>query len=387
MKVNYKKIYNRRDKLKTDGTAAIIIEAYLNRKRKYFNTGINVEPKFWDVKKNIINNKHKLYQEYNRLINNLMRSLEDYEIETINSKGDFSLTDFDYFQNLNDNDFLAFFEEQKTKKEIKKSSKRVDTRTLKYLREFKRKLRFSDMNYKTITEFNSFLLKKNLHINTVHMHHKCLKSYINLAIKNKLIDFKDNPYIQFKAKKIETNRIALDSDELKKLSEIEFHGNDENIQKIRDMFLFSCYTGLRYSDLQQLQIKNINKNNNEIILSLRQQKTDSFINIPINIIFEGKPYDIVSPYLVSKDSEAFVFPRYTNQAANRLIKVISISAALGKNLTFHVARHTFGTLLATHTGDQFLIQNLMGHADIKTSMIYIHLSNKNIIDKLNNVKW
>jgi site-specific recombinase XerD len=77
----------------------------------------------------------------------------------------------------------------------------------------------------------------------------------------------------------------------------------------------------------------------------------------------------------------------TNQNTNRILKVIMMLAKIDKNITFHLSRHTFGTNLAVATSDQFLIKELMGHADIKTSMIYIHTSQEQIKNKLKNTDW
>lgn len=389
MRIQYKIIYNRRKKLKSNGTASVLVEAYLDRHRRYFNTGIDVEPKFWDKKKNVISVKHELYQSYNRHINSYLKKLEDFEINFTDKNGSFVLADFDYFNTSgNNDDFTLFFQNMMLKRGIKESTQKAEKTTLRYLKEFKETLRFSDLNYQIINEFNSFLLDKKLHINTVHRHHKIIKTYINIAIKSKLIELKNNPYIDYKVKKIQTQRITVSEEELEQISKLEFNKNTENIRSIRDMFLFSCYTGLRFSDLQALKIKHIEKDKNDVNLLLRQKKTEKFIGMPLQLLFESKPLIIIEPYLKDTgDAEAYVFPRYTNQAANRLLKVVALSLNINKHLTFHVARHTFGTLLAAITGDQFLIKSLMGHSDIKTSMIYIHLSDKNIKDKLNDIKW
>ncbi len=103
-------------------------------------------------------------------------------------------------------------------------------------------------------------------------------------------------------------------------------------------------------------------------------------------MFNGKAVDIIKKY-ENSSPEKFLFPRISNQKANQYLKVAAMLAKITKNLTFHIARHSFGTNLAYATGDQFLIKELMGHSDIKTSMIYIHITQDQIKEKLKNTKW
>ena len=151
------------------------------------------------------------------------------------------------------------------------------------------------------------------------------------------------------------------------------------------MFLFSCYTGLRFSDVQALEPNCFDSIEDEQRLTFTQQKTNKVQRLPLHLLFDGKAVGILSKY-IDKNKE-FVFPRTSNQEANRTLKSIQIIVGLDKTLTFHKSRHTFGTQLAKATNDPFLIKELMGHADIKTSMIYIHLNEKALDDKLKNVKW
>ena len=115
-------------------------------------------------------------------------------------------------------------------------------------------------------------------------------------------------------------------------------------------------------------------------------KTQDYIKLPISLLFEGKAIDFVKKHESSSLSD-FIFPRISNQKANDKLKVIALVGQINKNLSFHIARHTFGTNLASATADQFLIKELMGHSKIKISMIYIHTSQEQIKNKLRSVKW
>jgi integrase len=95
--------------------------------------------------------------------------------------------------------------------------------------------------------------------------------------------------------------------------------------------------------------------------------------------------DILNKYL--PNATTTIFPTYTNQHTNRLLKVIAGIAKTPMRLTFHIGRHTFGSMMAEIIQNPYLIMDLMGHADIKTSMIYIHTSQERINRQLKGLNW
>ena len=152
------------------------------------------------------------------------------------------------------------------------------------------------------------------------------------------------------------------------------------------MFLFSCYTGLRFSDVQGLKNEHVFIEDNKYYIKTKMNKTQDYIKLPISLLFEGKAVDIVDKYK-SNSLKDYIFPRISNQKANVKLKIVALAGKVNKNISFHIARHTFGTNLASATADQFLIKELMGHSKIQTSMIYIHTSQEQIKNKLRGVKW
>ena len=389
-KISYRAIFNRNKKLNSEGKGLVQIECYLDRKRKYLSTGIKIEPIYWNSKLNIIKNNHPEHIELNRFINKQIRSLEDYEFKQVEKKGLFSLKEINGFshERISNNDsFLAFFKENmQNNPAIQNVTRKQHNAIYNKLMDFNSALTFDDVDYDMVKMFDNFLRTKDLHINTIANHHKILKTYINLAIKKKLYNLENYPYKQFKAKKIQTKRTFLSIDEVKKIEDLKFTENTIHIEKVRDMFVFSCYTGLRFSDVQNLKNRDILKNNGEYIIEFKQNKTQGYVKLPISLLFNGKAVNIVKKYKENY-ADKFLFPRISNQKANVKLKVVALVTDIDKSLSFHVSRHTFGTNLATATSDQFLIRELMGHSDIRTSMIYIHTSQEQIRNKLKNTKW
>jgi site-specific recombinase XerD len=389
-KANYKAVFNRLNKLNKDGRGLIQIECYLSGKRKYLSTGIKIEPRYWDAKNNRIKNSFENFAQLNRIITNQISELEGFEFLQLEKQGRFSLDSLDLVNvsGLSEKtDFLSFcYENLEKNNSISIETFKGHRFSLKKLETFRKNIKFEDINYQFIKEFDHWLREQNLKQNTIAKHHKNIKIYLNLAIKYNVISYEANPYKLFKVKKEQTKRNFLTLDEVDKIRNIKFSESTKSIEFIRDMFVFSCYTGLRYSDVQALTNQDIVFENNEYFIDIRQVKTKDYLKLPVSLLFGGKAVEIIEKYR-NEFQKMYLFPRLSNQKANLKLKVISLLSDIDKELTFHLSRHTFGTNLASATSDQFLIKELMGHADIKTSMIYIHTSQEQIREKLKKTNW
>ncbi len=380
--IEYRLIYNRRGKLNKEGKALIQIEVYQNRKRKYFSTGIYIKPNQWDDKRKIVKS-HPEAQRLNMQLFEQIKRLRDFETEMRTQNGEFDISMFEILKHREVYNFWEMFDHYMHTQNVSKSRKYYINRTIKYLKEFNPNLTFKNFNLQTIYEFDAFLRSKHLHTNTILQHHKITKHFLNLMVKNKII--KENPYRLYQIKREKSERVYLTEEELAVLESINLDKNNKKLRQVLDLFLFSCYTGLRFSDIQSLTSKHIEETEGEISIRIRQKKTGDFVSIPLDLLFRGKAIRILEKY--KNAGQQRIFPKMTNQEANRQLKLIQAYAGLQKVLTFHVARHTFGTLLAKYTHDPYLIRDLMGHSDIQTSMVYIHLSNAHIKERLKKVRW
>ncbi len=385
-KAKYKLVYNRKRKLNRDNKALIQIEIYLNKKRKYISTGIYVKTDHWDYKNKEINAHNGHYIFLNKILKEKIREIEDYEIHLIDQKKNHTLDDL-IIRSPEIVNFLEFYEKElAVNNTIGPRTRKSYHTTLKRLKEFKPKISLHNINYEFIQQFEYFLRSKKFKVNTIHGYHKNLKVYLNLAIKKELIDINKNPYLRFKVKLEESVKVSLTSQELTDLENQKFNDHAKDLEFARDIFLFSCYTGIRFADVFNLTKSNLEESKEGgMTLKFRMIKSNKYINLPLHLLYNGKPQKMVRKY-VSEYSE-FLFPKKSNQHINRQLKLIAILASIKKRLTYHVARHTFGTNLADILADPYLIKELMGHAKISTSMIYIHNSQERINKKLKAVKW
>ena len=138
---------------------------------------------------------------------------------------------------------------------------------------------------------------------------------------------------------------------------------------IRDMFLFSCLTGLRFSDVQGLRWSDVKRNGKHLHLEFHQQKTDTYERLPLCKEAEDLLRD-------RKRSRGKVFEEESNQKVNTVIKRWCKKAGIRKTVSFHSARHTFCVLLLTKEVPIYTVQQLMCHSDLSTTQVYADLLSK-----------
>jgi integrase len=389
--LSIKVIYNRRNqKLSNEDKAPVNIEVYLggeNGFRKFLPTGIKIEPQFWNDKKSIVLDTHPNASQHNKIIRDIVSSIEDYNYTLQANKQTLTaelLNDFIAPTASNPKSFLDFVSTE-IDPALKRGTRKEHIYTYNLLKEFRNEILFSDINYSFVQDFDRYMRsEKGLMQNTIHKHHAHIKRFIRLASFKELYDESKSPYKKFTSKKEKSDRISLSIEELKMIEVVDTIAYPELIQ-VKDMFLFACYTGLRYSDMITLERKHIVDDADGLCIVKKMEKVPKPVTLPLALLFKGKPLEILNKYL--PNTTTTIFPTYTNQHTNRLLKVIAGIAKTPMRLTFHIARHTFGSMMADLTQNPYLIMDLMGHADIKTSMIYIHRSQERINKQLRDVKW
>jgi integrase len=255
-------------------------------------------------------------------------------------------------------DFIEYFEKVTREKKFIKPY----LNTLKHLKIFtKGKIKFSHIDEKWFEDFKNYL-SKSLAPNSVYTYLATIKAAINKAEKEKIIN--DNRTRFFSnIKRPDVQRIYLTFDEIVKLQKVKCQNGD-----IKRAFLFSCYTGLRYSDLKKLTWNQIKKVNDRYTLEFRQKKTGNFEYFPLSkMAFEilVKDLDIIP---IATNSKVFKIPDNSNY--NRVLKVLAKKAGIEKDLSSHIGRHTFATLGLTQGIDIYTISKLLGHKSLTQTQIY-----------------
>lgn len=283
--------------------------------------------------------------EKERIINRIVAKLE---IELGNSKNGL------ISRHLQKANFIEYFEKIGNSKG--ENTKIAWDNTLKHIIAFQgNRISFQDISVNWVEGFRNYLIKeKELAINSVTTYFNKINAALNQAVKEKIIS--ENP-IRFieRPKKEETEIVFLTKDEVQIIINTDFWDNET-----KNAFLLSCYTGLRVSDIKTLTWKNILENR----IQLTQTKTKNVVYIPIN----ENALNILNKQK-HNDNLIFNLSSY-NSSINRTFKKMIKLTGIKKDVHFHCGRHTFATLLVSSGVNIFTISKLMGHRDIKSTLVY-----------------
>ena len=209
----------------------------------------------------------------------------------------------------------------------------------------------------------------------VYNYHKILKVFVREAYAAHLIS--ENPYQNFKLDR--GKRVArkfLTKEELAKLETKQI--DDMCLNRVRDLFLFCCYTGLAYADLAIFNFKDAIMTDGMYRIRDERIKTGT----PYNISLMDKVMNILKKY-------EFKLPVISNQKYNSYLKILGAFCEIKKKLTSHVARHTFATTIALANGVRIeVISKMLGHTNIQTTQLYAHIYQAEVdkeFERLNNI--
>ncbi len=246
----------------------------------------------------------------------------------------------------------------------------------------------NQLNYRFICDFEQYLRNyknsKNENVltnNGVMKHLERFKKMINLA--SKLEWLIKNPFQQFQLKFNKFDRQYLTERELQLLENTHF--NLKRLERVKDCFLFSCYTGLSYIDMKELTTHQIVRGiDNHYWIFTKREKTNESVKIPIL----PKAQQIIEKY--KNDIESLrskkVLPLYSNQKINSYLREIVKSCGIHKHITFHVARHTFATTVMLSNGVPIeTVSKLLGHTKLSTTQIYARVVETKISEDFQNL--
>ncbi|WP_372755786.1 site-specific integrase [Mariniflexile sp.] len=179
---------------------------------------------------------------------------------------------------------------------------------------------------------------------------------------------------------MKTERGFLSFDELQQIEFKKF--TIPRLELVKDLFVFSCYTSLSYIDVIHLTADNISVGiDGELWIYYNREKTDKSIKIPLL----PKALHIIDKYKDShkSKSQGTIFPKMSNQKLNSYLKEIADVCGIKKNLTFHIARHTFATTVTLSNGIPIeTVSKLLGHSKISTTQIYAKVIERKVSDDM-----
>ena len=388
----------KKNKLNKKGLAPVNVRVMLDNKRFELSSNRSIEPANWNSSIGIVINKSKKAHVINQYLNalkteilrqyNIMESLgEEITIENLKNRltgkkeKEHSLLEVFNFHN------------DEMKKQIGKSfAKGTYDHYVSSLRKMVRFIKFrynrsdillKELNHSFITSYEMYLKsqEKQSH-NSAMKHIKRLKKVVNLAILNEWLQL--NPFANFHITTQKTHRGFLTPEELHiiETKELPVH----RIQKVRDIFIFCCYTGLSFSDVEKLSHNDISTGiDGEKWLIIYRKKTGH--RSPVPLLPQAKA--ILDKYKDDPESNAkgTLLPVNSNQRMNGYLKEIEDICGIRKRLTMHLARHTFATTVTLANGVPIeTVSKMLGHTSIKTTQIYSKVVDTKISQDMSMLK-
>ncbi len=390
--------YIKRAKINVDGVCPIYTRVTINSKRFEFSTNKFISPDKWSTE----GAKVKGNSEDARSINNQLDIIKNQIMDA--EKRLYKKEILINSENLRNELFgikererllIPIFTEHNRKiKELVGSEyapgtlERYET-SLKHTKDFLQwKYRVSDIDIEKIdhafiTEYEFYLrTERKCANNTAVKYIKNFHKIINICLANGWLN--KDPFANYKSKVKEVTREFLTEQEIQSLMEKEFVS--ERLELVRDIFVFSCFTGLAYIDVKQLTPDNIVLGiDGDKWINKNRQKTDTNSKIPL-LPTAQYIVDKYSDYPVNKN-KGTILPILSNQKMNSYLKEIATVCGINKELTFHIARHTFATTVTLSNGVPIeTVSKMLGHTNLKTTQHYAKILDKKISEDMQVLK-
>lgn len=364
----------RKDYIKKDGKTPILLIVNLKGSKAKINTGVSVEPEKWDEKNQKIKGGAKA-KDQNLIISTYKAKATDILVKyrlrhKIPSVLQFK-KDFTEYEN-NDTFFpwaLAMVKRRVQLGEIADSSGKQHTSSLSDLKNMFPTLKFSEINIELIEQIVLNLQKKKLKQNTINKKLRTFKAYINIAIGKELMA--KNPFDNYKLKKAVGEIKYLTKEQVTLLIKAySQHKFTPGVHRAARIFLFSFFLcGVRLSDVMRFTPEWI-VGNTVVFQPLKTERiTQKTLKLPLPVQIKQLIKD-ENPHKI----KGRLFKNISEQKINKHLKTVGKYLDCSFPLSFHVARHTFATIFIEETSDLATLSELLGHNEIKTTMIYVHLT-------------
>ncbi|WPQ63709.1 site-specific integrase [Chitinophaga sancti] len=374
------------------GQIPIFVRITYEGNRLNHNTALFIEEKSWDGRKYQVKGNKQEAQEINKnlsilkgrilsIYNDLLERNIPVSIDLIRNK--LAGKDIERKTLL---DAVSYHNEQLSKsigidhsKGTLTKFKTLEAKLVKFITtQLNRKDIFlKELKHEFVVDFEMYLKRsEKISHNPVIKYIQSLKKVINMAITHGWLD--NNPFRNFKCSLKTIERGYLSQEELLNIQHKVIE--NERLNKVRDIFIFSCFTGLAYADIKELKYKHLSTINNERWIITHRQKTNTRTSIPLL----PQAVEVLNNYEdMSELVDANIFPVLSNQKMNAYLKEIGDICKVNKNLTFHLARHTFATTVTLTNGVPIeTVSKMLGHTNLKTTQIYAKVVDTKVSDDM-----
>lgn len=382
-----------------NGESPIFARITVAGQRAEFNINRTVTPDNWNAAKGIARGRSKKDTELNRYLDSIRVRFSEIHAQLVDEEEVINplVLKNHFLGNVAGpkmlcaifRDVIAQYKEKEECGDVCTSTFLRWERCEKYLSEFlQQREGRPDIPIKKLTsgmidDFEHFLrVTKENGNNAAVKYIRYLKKVTRIALANKWMD--EDPFINKRYTRTQAKREALNEDELKRIMSLNLT-DLPSLEKVRDTFIFCCFTGLAFVDVSTLsKAQIVEDENGERWIKKPRQKTGEISSIPLL----GIPAKILEKY---KDhpmvvSKGIMLPVISNQRMNAYLLEIATLAKVKKHLTTHIARHTFATVSLRNHVPIESISKMLGHSDIQTTQIYAKMVDEAISEDMQKMR-
>lgn len=400
MKKNFKQNFIiRQSRSKIGATSMVYIRITINGVRTEFSLQRQCDSDKWDPDKGRVIGKTEDVRSFNayldRVQSRIYEIFQDFISSGIEFDGERIKARYLGFDVEKPRMFLDVYEDHN--KEFQELVGRgLSYRTLQkyktikgYAAEFlkykyaKNDIEISKLDFQFIKSFEIYLKTvKHCGHNTAMDYLKKIKKIMNQCIAKKWIE--RSPFVGFKMSVNETHKTFLNEEELLRIAEEKI--TVKRLEQVRDIFLFSCYTGLSYCDVAKLTTANVvNGVDADKWIFTCRSKTNTPSKIPLLPISNSIVNKYVGHPLTANSGK--LLPIMSNQRMNSYLKELADLCCIPKELTFHCARHTFATTVTLTNGVPIeTVSKMLGHKSLKTTQHYAKIIDKKVSEDMKVLK-
>ena len=378
--------YLRSNYVNKEGKTSVMLRIYLNNERLSLgSTGISVKSSQWDKEKERIKGRTTEALNTNLQLDNIASGLQSI-FRRIEMSDVVSLERIksEFLGKKEEIDTLMQLFEKHNGDVAKQIGVSVGKATLqkynvckRHFSEFLEKqykrsdLKLTELTYVVIREFDLYLRTEvGQNPNTATKTMKTFKTITLLGQKMGVL--LHDPFMNHRFHIEPVNRGFLTDEEILLIANKDL--GISRLELVRDIFIFSCFTGLAYIDVSNLTPDHIVTLGDKQWIMTQRQKT----SVETNVLLLDIPKAIIAKYGGKTYRNGKLFPMLTNQKTNSYLKEIADICGIKKNLTFHLARHTFATMSLSKGVPMESVSKMLGHTNIRTTQIYARITNKKI---------
>lgn len=354
-----------------DNTRQVYLRVIIAREQWKIDTGIFVPDKKWNPEAECVKGKTQDAQDMNLVLN-------DFKQRAINIGIEFRLKQkrltMDLFKDVWSKGNLrhefweyCFHKIDERQGLIKESTRKQHLSICGKMAKISPGAQFGDINHNWVNNILIELKRIGNQPSTINNAKKILKVYFRLAQKDGIMfDFDPD---EIKLKSFQTYKTSLSQEEVHRM--LRYYYNEfipDTHRRVLQYFLFSCMTGLRYGDAAKIRRDNIEDGYIHIVPE-KTSESEKYIRFKLN----ETAVALLNPF-----GNKLFETVYSNQKTNQYLKEIARHLGINKHLTFHVARHTFATLLLATTGNVEIVRKLLGHSQLAVTMQYMHTDTKDL---------